>query len=242
MAFELDISTDFEEVCNDFQESVTLRIDSTDTTLPNTMTEPYEIREMDARQQHESGETGTDAQVTKSGTLFIWSKSRSDEPPLGSVIIDSAGTYWTIYRLTNKHHVETWEAFALNLGIVTAAANQATVLKATYTKGEANEALATWYGLWSGVEGGSGEDTVAARFQPSEETARLAFGADNSLETYRVFFESPVPVDLAGGEYRLVDSDGNRYRVMKYFNEERIDKLPVAIAVRITEGEEYHNA
>ena len=63
---------------------------------------------------------------------------------------------------------------------------------------------------------------MAARFQPSEEQARLAFGADSSREIYRVYFESPVPIDLAGGEYRLVDSDGNRFRVLQYFQEKVI--------------------
>jgi len=36
-----------------------------------------------------------------------------------------------------------------------------------------------------------------------------------------------------------VDSDGKRYRVTKYYNEERIDRLPVAICTGITEGAEF---
>lgn len=229
MTITLNIAGDFEDVCGDFHASVVLRVGNVDVTLPKTLNTPYTIRELEP----------TGAQVLRKGTLFAWSRSRSTEPPVGSIIMDPYGTYWTIYRLENVQHVETYEAFCLNLNIVTAAVNAATVLKGSYVKGRAGEAKAVWKGLWSGATTPTSQDTVEARFQPSEETARLEFGAESSLEVYRVYFESPVPMDLAGGEYRLVDSQGFRYRVVKYFNENRIDRLPVAIATRITDGKEY---
>jgi hypothetical protein len=231
MVIALDVSRDFEEVCNDFQESCTLRIGDVDTMLSNVLTDPHETKELEP----------AGGQVLRIGTNFVWSKSRSVKPPIGSIIIDEGGVYWTIWRLTDKQHVETYEAFGLNLNIVTADANEATVLKAVYGKGSANEATATWHGLWSGVAGGNATDTVVARFQPSEETSELEFGAEYSREVYRVYFEQPVPVEVAGGEYRLVDSTGNRFRVVKYFQENRIDKLPIAICVKITEGAEYYS-
>lgn len=225
----LDVSTDFESVCSDFNESATLRIGVTDTTLPSVLTEPHELKELEP----------AGSQVTRRGTLFVWSRSRSVEPPIGSIIIDHDGIYWTVWKTTTKQHVETYECFCLNLNIITAATNTAKILVATYGKGMAGEAKATWNGLWSGVAGGNATDTVTARFQPSEETAQLEFGAEWKKETYRVYFVQPVPVEAAGGEYRLVDSAGHRYRVVRYYNEQRIDRLPVAIAVRITEGAEY---
>jgi hypothetical protein len=229
MTIVLNISKDFEKVCSDFHEAATLRIGSTDTHLSRVLTEPTEIKELEP-----SG-----AQVTRSGTMFVWSKRRSVQPPIGSIIIDADGAYWTVWKTTNKQHVETYEVFALNLNIVTAAANVATILKAEYGKGEANEAQATWYGLWSDVLGGTAEDTVPAKFQPSSEDASLAFGAEWTAETYRVFFLTPLPSELAGGEYRLVNSAGERFRVVQYYQEGRIDRLPVAICTKITEGEEH---
>ena len=240
-----DPSGDFENVCNDFHEQITLRVDGADTTLSMAMSEPYTLRELDAASEggvRGQEAYGTNAQVLRRGTMFIWSKSRSSEPPVGETIIDVDGTYWTIWKIVNKQHVETWEAFCLNLNILTADANEAVVLKGTYGKGCANEAKVTWNGLWSGVEGGNSEDVVEAHFQPSEETAKLMFGAEVSREIYRVYFESPIPEELAGGEYRLVDSDGDVYSVLKYFNEGRIDRLPVAICRRITEGAGYYGS
>lgn len=225
----MDFSHDLETVFRDLHVSCTLKLDAGDLALNKVVVVPYTIRELEP----------TGAAVLRKGTLFCWSKSRTPEPPIGSIILDTTGTYWTVYRLVNKQHIENYDAFCLNLNIVTATANVATILKGSYGKGRAGEAKAVWKGLWSGKTTPTSEDTVEARFQPSEETARLEFGAESSLEVYRVYFESPVPIDLAGGEYRLVDSEGFRYRVVKYFNENRIDRLPVAIATRITDGKEY---
>lgn len=230
---KLNVKNDFMDVCDDFHVSATLKVSgSSDVRLNRcVLNEPVQWKELEA----------TGAQVLRQGTLFAWPKSRSTQPPVGAVIVDSGGTYWTIWQVVYKQHVQVYEAKCLNLSIVTAVANTATVLKATYTHGMTGQAKATWKGLWSGVEGGIAADTVAARFQPSDETARLEFGSEWRKQTYRVFFDSPVPVDVAGGDFRLVDSSGYRYRVMQYHNEERIDRLPVAIAVRINEGTEYHH-
>lgn len=229
---QINFSTDFEQVCTDFHKPATIRIAGVDHAVSKVNIVPYQIRELDP----------TQGQVVRNGTLFIWAKSRTDEPPIGSIVIDNASTYWTVWRLINAHHVETWQAFCLNLNIVTAAANTATILAGTYGKGASNEARAIWSGLWSGVEGGTAEDTVTARFQPSEETSRIEFSSEWSRQAYRVYFESPVPIQATGGNYRLVDSDGYRYNVIRFYQENLIDRLPVAIAVRITEGAEYFGA
>ena len=213
-------------------ESVTLKIHGqADVFLRGcVLSEPYTIRELDP----------TNAQVLRQGALFVWPKKFSGQPPLGSIIVDADGTYWTVYKLTKKQQVETYEPFALNLSIMPSTANTATILKAVYTHGEAGEAKAHWRGLWSNKPNGRPRDTVPARFQPLEELAEIQFGAEFSRESYRIYFESPLPItELSGGEYRIVDSQGFRYRVVKYFQESRIDRLPVALAVRITEGAEY---
>lgn len=228
---DLDISGDWKYVDN--LRSATLRVTgSGDVALAScTLAEPYTLRELDP----------TAGQVLRQGTVFLWPRSFSSAPPIASIIVDEDDVYWTVWKLLRMHDVEMWHAFCLNLSIITAAVNVATVLKATYGKGRANEASAVWEGFWSGVAGGDDTDDVPARFQPSEETARLEFGASSSREAYMVYFDADTaPDDLAGGEYRLIDSDGNRYRVMRYHKENQIAALPVAIAERITHGSEFH--
>ena len=227
----LDFSRDLETVCNDFLETCVLKITGqSDIYLHQAvLSEPREWKELDP----------SNAQVLRQGTEFIWSKYLSPQPPIGSIIVDAQGTYWTVWKLVYKNIVETWEARCLNLSIVTAAANQATVLKATYTHAAAGEAQATWFGLFSNVLNGNAMDVIPARFQPDRETAQIQFGSEFSQEAYKIYLDKPFPAEAAGGEFRMVDQQGNRYRILEYWNEERIDRLPCCLGVRITEGSEY---
>ena len=67
----------------------------------------------------------------------------------------------------------------------------------------------------------------------------IRFTAEWSKETIRAIFQKQLPINLAAADYRLLDSAGNRYRLMQYFDAERIDRLPCAICVQITEGIEH---
>lgn len=227
---DLDLSADFELVTDNLR-SGTLKVSGqSDVDLDDCVLEmPVATTDMDP----------TAGNLPQLDSMFIWSRDRTSKPPLGTVFVDTAGTYWTILAVREHEWVSTYECICRNLSIVTADANQATVLKATYGKGRSNEAKALWVGAWSGAATPTEEDTVPARFQPSREEAQIRFGADYTKTIYRVYFENPVPVELAGAEYRLVDADGYRYRILEYYDEERIDRLPVAIAIRILEGEEY---
>jgi hypothetical protein len=229
MSIHLDLSDDYLVIDN--RETVTFKQDGqADILLDDcVITEPYSYREMDP----------TGGQVLRYGTTFVWPQKLTPRPAIGSIVLDEDSIYWTVWRLLKKQHVDCWEAFCLNLNIINATANHATLLKATYDKGDANEAVASWVGLNSGSASPTAQDTVTARFQPSEETAQIMFGGEFTKTTYKVYFDDAVPIEMAGGEYRIVDGDGFRYRVMRYINEQRLDKLPMAIAVRIQEGAEY---
>ena len=192
-----------------------------------------------------------DAQIIRMGTLFVWPKKFSAMPPLGSVIVDEDGTFWTIWKLVFKDIVDTWEASCLQLSILAGpnmqnpSANLATVLIASYEKSEANEAKAVWRGFFTDQNPAVTDpkakptDTIICRFQPLKELSRIQFSSEWTDEQYRAYFSEPWPKEMAGGEYRLVDNVGNRYRIMDYFDEMKLDRLPCATCVRITEGEEF---
>ena len=232
------------EIPNDFQDvligldSGVLKIEGrSDTTLTNCiLDEPTDYHEMEP----------SSGQVLQADTLKIWPAARSAKPPLGSVLVDPDGTYWTILAVRYKNHVQTWECRCRNLSIVTATGddpnaglNTVTILKAQYSKGRANEAKATWLGYVSGLETPTEADQVTCRLQPSSTDAMIRFTAEWSKETKRAIFQEQLPIDLAAADYRLLDSAGGRYRIMAYYDAERIDKLPTAIVVAITEGVEY---
>ncbi len=120
------------------------------------------------------------------------------------------------------------------LAIVNRLDDTAAVLKATYTKSPGGEALPTWTQVLGGI---------AARFQPSDQTARILEDADWPKTVYHVclgvdIFAAEIPVEPASADYRLVDSAGRHYRIVRYRRAERIDALPLAVCVLIIEGSE----
>jgi len=231
-----NIPNDFQQVIIGLDSGV-LKIENiTDTTLTNCiLDEPADTHEMEP----------ADGQVIQQDTLKIWPSSQSVKPPLGSVLVDSDGLYWTIIAVRYKSIVKTWECRCRNLSIVTddsgpnSGLNIVTILKAQYTKGKANEAKATWLGYVSGLATPTEADQVTCRLQPSSTDAMIRFTAEWSKETIRAIFQNQLPIDLAAADYRIQDLEGNHYRLMQYYDAERIDRLPCAICVQITEGVEY---
>lgn len=204
----------------------TLRITGEgDTYLPYVMDEPIGYKEIEA----------SNGQLRQGDVLYCFQrKMHPDRPILGSKLIDDENEFWTILTLTYKDQLELWEAGCRNLAVEAGLDNVATVLRATYVKDDEGEATPTWSVI--------SHDTPA-RWQPMTEQAEIFEDADYTRTTYRVTFGAdPIdrPSELAGGDYRLEDSDGNRYRVMEYIQEERIDRLPVAIVVKVLEGAEYY--
>ena len=227
---DLDLSHDLEVMQG--LDSATLKVEGLpDVALDDcVLTEPIDTREMEP----------SDGQVPQMDQLFVWPIYRSPaKPPLGSVLVDADDTYWTIIALRRKQHVETWEAHGRDITVLPSTINTATVLQAHFHKGDANEAKPHWKGLFSGQHPPTDADQITARFQPATEEAVLRFDAEWTKQSVRIILENPLPLDLANGEYRLVTSTGERYRVLRYFDASRIDRKPVLFAVKILEGREY---
>ena len=156
---------------------------------------------------------------------------------MGSRLIDAHGVEWTVLEVERKELIGTFTATCRRLEIEETLDDLATVLHATYTKAAAGDAKPHWKVV---------AKDVPARFQPMTEEAIVLLGAEDTREMYRVTLAREVPIDLsddaadlAGGQWRLVDSKGQRYRITQYLNRERIDRLGVCVAVRITEGSEF---
>ena len=233
-----DIALDL-DYC-DFLRPFTLRMPGRpDVAVAKMLDEPVTWKEMEA----------SNGQVIKGDMKMIWSAVRYPiQPPIGSLLIDDGGRYWTGLSLTYKDQVQLWEMTVRNLSINAGAvfgqvpplpSNLATIIKASYRKGDANEAKATWRGAISDLTPPTDSDVIQAHFQPSAESAMIFLGSEYTKTTYRVYFAKPCPIELASSMYRLVDSNGYHYKVQMYSAEQRLDVLPVAIATRILEGVEY---
>jgi hypothetical protein len=215
--------------------TMTLKVEGQDDLLLEDAvhTEPVAWHEMEP----------TDAQVPQGDQWMVWPKILSPmQPPLGSMLVDSDENFWTILAYERRKHIETWRAHCRNLSIIPSVLNQATLLKAEYRKGRANEAKPVWKGCFSGQSPPTADDVLTVRFQPAVELAQIRYSAEWSRYSYRVIFEHKPNIQLASGEHRLLDSVGNRYRILEIFDAQRLDRLPCALVVRIIEGAEYFGA
>jgi hypothetical protein len=231
MAYSPDFTHDLELAVYGL-ESMTLKVEGqADIMLDNCVgDEPFQVQEMEP----------SDGQVPQIDNRFVWPVYHSPvQPPLGSVLVSADDTYYTILAIEHRHIVDTWRAHCRNLSIIPGTINTATVLKAHFGKGRANEAKPEWRGLVSGKHHPTNADEITARFQPSTEDAVLRFDAEWMKQSVRIILDKPLPLDLANGEYRIVTETSERYRILRYFDAQRIDKLPVIFAVKILEGSEY---
>ena len=200
-----DFTADFFTLDN--LQPLTLRIaGQSDVVIPQAIDEPVEWKDPDK----------AGGNVLEGDTLWIWPSLATPGcpgPPLGSILIDTDGTAWTILAVTQKKAPSNvWEVRCRNLSVVYGLDNVAAVLQASYTKSPGGEALATW-----------SQFSAASRpgFQPVEQEARILEDAEWPKTNYHVFlgtdiFAPEIPVEPASADYRLVDSAGRHYRIMQY--------------------------
>ncbi|MEI8374811.1 MAG: hypothetical protein WCJ35_18460 [Planctomycetota bacterium] len=207
--------------------SLTLRVPGqADVAIPKAINSTVDWSEADQ----------ADGNVLAGDRTWTWPiVSTPTKPALGAILIDVEGASWTILSVTKEPVVNTWVVRCRNLAIVYSLYNLATVLKATYTKSAASgEAIATWTTYLTGVR---------ARFQPTGQDTQILADAEWSKNNYNVYlggdiFNSVTPTGPASADYRLVDSAGRHYRITEYQRPTRIDALPIAVCVLITEGTE----
>ena len=99
-----------------------------------------------------------------------------------------------------------------NLAVFYALYDLASVFKASYSKSPAGRVIPTYASILTGIP---------ARFQPLDTTEQLLEDAEWPKTTYHVIlgtdiFDPDIPVEPASADYRLVDSAGKHYRIMKY--------------------------
>jgi hypothetical protein len=224
MAFSFDFTADFFTLDN--LQPLTLRVaGQPDQAIRAALNTPAAWTDPD-----EAG-----GQVLEGDQVWAWPIVFTPaRPPLGSTLFDQYGTNYVVLAVERIDIMNLWQARGRNLSVVYGLDNLATVLEATYSQSPGGEALPTWNPVLEGI---------AARFQPVAQDAQILEDAEWPRTTYHVFlgtdiFAPEIPVEPASADFRLVDSAGRHYRIVKYQRAERIDALPMAVCVLVIEGEE----
>ena len=221
---QLNLTPDFYIL--DLLEPVTLRVaGQPDTLIPAALCRPANWKEADP----------SAGNVLRGDRVWAWPVIAAPvQAPLGAAIVDSGNVPWTILAIVKKSHARIWEYHARDLTIVNNLDNLVTVLKASYAKSPGGEAVASWTTQLS---------NVPARFQVIQQEAKILEDSEWPQTIYHVFlgvdiFAPAIPVEPASADYRLIDTAGRHYRIVKYQRPERIDALPIAVCVLILEGSE----
>lgn len=156
-------------------------------------------------------------------TIWIWSTAEvAIRATLGSTITDADSRIFTILGIDLRVLSNTWAATCRELAVEARADTLIDIQQATYSKGEHGSAVPSWADVYTDVR---------ARIQPFEQVPEVEHDRDETERRYRIILETELVMDTIGSDWRVVDADGDLYIVERYEQAERIDTLPVIVAL-----------
>lgn len=135
--------------------------------------------------------------------------------PLGSTLRDAAGDLWTILGAHLQVAGSKWEVLTRNLNVENQLDTVALVQRSTPTKSAAGELLDAW------------TTTAAHRaaFHHDQDELEVDRHADDARRTFTVVLETALAF-APTAQYRIVDAEGNVYRILSYTQPDDISALP----------------
>lgn len=131
-------------------------------------------------------------------------------PELGDRLVDQHGESWTIRVMERHQGSSRWRIGARNLAIAYGLDRLIAIEQGVWEEGEEEPELVGWQTLYPALR---------ARVQPYQVNVE----GEGSVATFHVLLEESIPLDH---RHRIVDAEGNHYRVVRYERAERIDVLP----------------
>jgi len=140
-------------------------------------------------------------------------------PTVGDRIVEASGATWTILRVQQMTQDSRWRCIARELRIADHEATLVEIEVATWTKGDAGAATASW---------STEQSDVRAAIQPERVEVRIENGRRTVESTHRVYLEQSLTLTE---NHRLVGPDATIYQVLRTEKSDRLDAAMV-VAVR----------
>jgi len=173
---------------------------------PAATAEPIVGGRHEVRRQADS-----DGNVLSSDLVWHLPAAELDGPPQpGDVLLDGAGTRWTILEARSVTLQTRWRVITRNLAIAHGLDDTVTVLAATYTKSPAGAAEPTW-NVW--------RTGVRARIQPQGTGMATEHRSRRTATRFRIFLEEDLALDHT---HRVQGPDGTLYRILATSGAERL--------------------
>ena len=199
-------STEFVDVV-DGLEAVTLKYPGASST---TAVSHAKRRQVSIREALASGGRYTTSDVA-------WHLPQSEattQPKLGSKIVDSSSVYWTVIVVDKATRGTRWRCMTRALAIVAGLDTTVRIQRATYTKGRAGAAKATWIEF----------AVVKAKVQPEGGSATVQNAGRIFDRKFNIIIETDPGVDQ---HCRVIGADGATYKVLGLDSPNDITALPL---------------
>ncbi len=164
----------------------------------------------------------SDGKLVASDAVWHLPAEQLGEPPrLGDWIVDSTKIRWTILEVQSATLGSRWRLTTRNVAVAHGLDDTVTILKATYAKGPAGAAEATWKTWRTGVR---------ARIQAQNTRVDTEHRTRRAATRYRIFIEQDLELDHT---HRVQGSDGTLYKIVGTTGEGRLGE-PQTIEAEVT--------
>ena len=213
MTISFDPTGDFSNVV-DHKEAVTLK-------RPGSSQTSYTDGALRRAVTTEEAET-SQGEYTLSDVVWHLSAADVTDPPRpADIIVDGAGTRWTVIEVAQMTAAARWRCVCRNLAIAHGLDLFVDIERAVYTKDARGARQTTWHPWRTGL---------AAKIQAVAAKNSDAHRQDVTLGEYRVFLAESVELDHT---HRIKGPDGRRYTIDGYKRPDRIDGLVEIEARRV---------
>jgi hypothetical protein len=214
MAVELNVGGDFDTILDGF-EQVTLRRRGSAETFVVPKAWRYSS-------QSEAADAGV-AGAARNDVVwqFSWDEA-TDKPRIGDLLIDADDECWTILSVENLGAKTRLRCATRSLSIVYRLFDRVEIQQAIWGDLGSGPEIVGWTTL---------RTAVPARIQPQQTAVDADATPPTSTATYRVVLDDETALDH---NHRIVGPDGTVYQIVEYAQAERIDALPVATVVKLT--------
>jgi len=201
--------SDFEDIVDGLEPVTLKRRGSSDVSVSHALQRAVDTSEVEASDgRYLSGDVRWHFPVAEV----------SSRPTPGDDVVDGNSVYWKVIDVQEAALSRRWRCVCRNLSVAFGLDDFVKIEQAAYSKGTGGAAEDNWKTLLTGLR---------ARIQPGAFSALVDQGARRTERLYTIYIGEDLPRENLDEIHslRVVDKQGNNYRIISYSAMERIGEL-----------------
>ena len=153
---------------------------------------------------------------------FLQLPEGAEAPDLGDVVIDQQRNHWTILTVDHQSLLRRWRCSTRELRLTSGCDDYVDVQRAVWGDLGEGPVIVNWTDVYT---------ALPVKIQPDVKTASDTSNAPNLVDRFTFILGDTLPIEV---DDRFVGADGSIYRLKSLEQQERIDKLPIAVVERVS--------